>query len=113
MKTHFREEEKMYSCGECSRKFYQKHTFEAHHKSHFGIKEHSCSYCEKRFAAKSDLKIHERLHTRDFIYQCEFCNDKFPAWGNLQKHTKNRHGIDIASNRAKSYRNRRNNEKIQ
>ena len=85
---HHTKSHKILYCGECSRAFNNKTTYNRHVRSH-STKGVSCNDCGKKFAYQSQLNTHSAVHS-NVKFECDLdnCDKKFKNKGDLVRHLK-------------------------
>ena len=86
------QENKTFSCEECSTYFIEKIHLERHNRIvHYSDSKIQCDKCEKRFNIKSVLRNHlAEIHGENSI-KCKECNKGFGTENRLNRHVKFRH----------------------
>lgn len=75
--THTSRTLKPYKCNQCISAFYIKHEWEAHVRSHNGIRPFTCNECGKQFIRKKHCLRHMAEHEEgNRSYECEVCGKK-------------------------------------
>ncbi|XP_046408786.1 zinc finger protein 569-like [Ischnura elegans] len=87
-----REEDKPYSCSECTESFTQKRDLTVHKLTHTGGKRYSCSTCSKSFTHRGHLNIHLRTHSGEKPFICNLCSKSFARRDKLVIHTRTHTG---------------------
>ncbi|XP_046408555.1 zinc finger protein 260-like [Ischnura elegans] len=87
-----REEDKPYSCSECTESFTQKRDLTVHKLTHTGGKRYSCSTCSKSFTHRGHLDIHSRTHAVEKPFMCKVCSKSFSRKDNLDAHARTHTG---------------------
>ncbi|XP_077985278.1 putative transcription factor Ovo-like 1 [Glandiceps talaboti] len=89
------ENERLYACSICGKRFYVQRILTRHMKCHSKEKRHHCSYCGKGFNDNFDLKRHVRIHTGVRPYKCSECDKAFTQRCSLESHLKKVHGTEL------------------
>ncbi|XP_046407533.1 zinc finger protein 260-like [Ischnura elegans] len=87
-----REEERPYSCSECTESFTQKRDFTLHKLTHAGGKTYSCSTCSKSFTHRGHFKSHVLTHAVETPFICKVCSKPFYRKKNLYAHVRTHRG---------------------
>ncbi|CAG9831861.1 unnamed protein product [Diabrotica balteata] len=82
-----------FSCGECGKNFFTKHTLGVHQKMHGGPP-YPCKICRKSFSKRNVLKLHMRCHSGERPFLCTNCGAKFSQRGHLNTHIKLKHSSE-------------------
>jgi len=83
---HKKNDQHMFSCEVCGRKFLKPSTLKTHMLIHTGERLFSCRFCDKSYTRSNDLKKHMRSHSAESLFTCEVCDKKFVEAGKLQTH---------------------------
>ncbi|XP_046404887.1 zinc finger protein 583-like [Ischnura elegans] len=87
-----REEERLYSCSECTESFTHKRDLTVHKLTHAGGKTYSCSTCCKYFTHRGHLDIHSRTHAVEKPFMCKVCGKYFSRKNILYAHVRTHTG---------------------
>ena len=87
---HVSEEEKLFACPECERKFALKNQLNEHLRVKHE-KRHECELCGKKFGEKDKLRSHRFTHTGERPHQCDQCEYAAAKKYNLDAHKKAKH----------------------
>ncbi|TRY79470.1 hypothetical protein TCAL_06565 [Tigriopus californicus] len=88
--THLNDEEKIYTCDFCERKFGCKIARNKHVKATH-LKPYVCDQCGGRFGTKSKLDSHRLTHTGEKPFACDQCDYRAAKKFNLDEHKQKRH----------------------
>ncbi|XP_068112375.1 zinc finger protein 3-like [Hyperolius riggenbachi] len=83
-----REEDEIFACSECDKKYRKKSRLVLHQRCHTGVRPYSCEECGKTFSEKGVLVIHQRGHFAERRLPCSECGKTFSAKGALRTHQK-------------------------
>ncbi len=76
--------EGLYECNICNRKYVKKDYYKRHIKSHYDKFE--CKICKKKFMHGHHLNQHMITHKENKEYSCHICGTKITFKFNLKKH---------------------------
>ena len=79
------EDEKLYNCHMCEKKYKGPDALSKHKKSH-SKKEYLCRVCGKEFHSSHQLKRHEKTHTEDKPLVCTICDKRFKSHEGFKQH---------------------------
>lgn len=75
--THMSRTHKPFKCTQCKSAFYLKHEWEAHVRSHNGVRPFTCNECGKQFIRKKHCMRHMAEHKEgNRSYECNECGKK-------------------------------------
>jgi len=75
-----------YKCTDCGRCCHTSRHLTIHRRSHSGEKAFECSVCSKRFTTSSHLVVHSIIHSRGKLYSCTQCEECFSYHSELSYH---------------------------
>lgn len=78
--------EKAFKCQQCEKTFALSVNYEAHLRSHNGIKPYNCAECGKSFSWSGGYHRHQRIHSGVKPYVCTDCGKEFSDIGNYNNH---------------------------
>ena len=81
------EEQSIFSCCYCGKKFYVLHMYITYLQAHTQPK-YKCHVCNEIFPSMTSL----RLHSKEHINQCPFCSRTFTSRAEAKRHTDKDHG---------------------
>ncbi|KAK7068638.1 hypothetical protein SK128_020806, partial [Halocaridina rubra] len=88
-KRQKRKQNGMFSCSECSEKFFTRAEVRQHIKLHPRSLNYDCKQCSKSFLDKYRLKAHLKTHgEREKSYSCDICHRSYYNSYHLKRHTK-------------------------
>lgn len=90
------EDQRMFMCRVCSKKFTLQRLLNRHMKCHSDVKRFLCTFCGKGFNDTFDLKRHTRTHTGVRPYRCIMCDKSFTQRCSLESHCLKVHGVQHA-----------------
>ena len=85
-----------YTCGECGRKFRERHQYMAHVNNHVSVQPYVCSKCPMRFNRKDNKDGHEKICGDQQKSKCPHCENIFTRIHNLKEHVRNVHTDDTS-----------------
>ncbi|XP_023230411.1 zinc finger protein 184-like [Centruroides sculpturatus] len=87
------DEEKIYQCNTCGKRFKYKHILENHIRIHTGERPFVCNICGIRFSNSGILINHKRVHSEGQKFKCNYPNCTFDTKykSNLLRHVKETH----------------------
>ena len=92
LRYHAREEEKIFLCQFCDKKF-ASNQLRNKHQNLIHTKRYPCEVCQKVFSEKTRLMIHARIHSGERPYVCEDCGFSCSQKDNLRLHKEFRHPV--------------------
>ncbi len=85
--NHRKEDEKLFECSFCDKKYLNKSSLNTHIKFHTGDLKFECKKCNKKFVHESKLNKHILYHhIKEKNYKCKFCKLAFKTEYLLKKH---------------------------
>ena len=66
-------DDKMYQCSTCEKKYQSTRSLRDHLRSHSGGKPYQCPVCKEVFTAASNLSQHKRIHSSYKPFECSIC----------------------------------------
>lgn len=84
-RTGLHEDKKKLVCTFCQMSFNRMRFFEAHVKSHEGVKPFKCGSCDCEFVLEEHLAIHVQAHI-DRCYSCDLCSGTYTRREHLIRH---------------------------
>lgn len=79
-------EELLFKCDICHKKFTLKQSLDSHKKIHTAVKPYGCSMCDKSFYRRRELTRHEAVHTGYKPFSCGVCGKCFSRTDKLNRH---------------------------
>ncbi|XP_067131396.1 zinc finger protein 829-like [Centruroides vittatus] len=73
------DEEKIYECTECKKKFHTKSKLDIHIRVHTGEKPYECNICGKRFSQSGNLQRHKIIHSEERPFKCNYKDCTYAA----------------------------------
>ena len=74
-----------FCCQICRKGFSFSNHYEAHRRSHQGLKYH-CDYCSKPFMDKQKYRYQLSVHTGQYRFKCDTCGEGFNIKKNYETH---------------------------
>ncbi|XP_058836039.1 zinc finger and BTB domain-containing protein 17-like [Topomyia yanbarensis] len=97
-KKESKEQRTVFPCDQCPRKFFVLFRFNAHKRTHDGLKPFECEICRRAFNTANSLKLHRiQQHSNNRIYMyCDHsgCGQRFADQRGLKKHQNRVHNPD-------------------
>ena len=92
LRYHAREEEKIFLCQFCDKKF-ASNQLRNKHQNLIHTKRYPCEVCQKVFSEKTRLIIHARTHSGERPFVCEDCGFSCTQKDNLRLHREFKHPV--------------------
>ncbi|XP_012156951.1 transcription factor grauzone [Ceratitis capitata] len=92
---HPAEENLLFECTQCSKKFSKQYILDSHIKIRHSAKDQICKLCDKAFSSVSILRQHQKnVHLNEFESVCDICGKRLRNPANLQYHMDNIHNTE-------------------
>ena len=81
---HRPNDQNMFKCQRCQRKFFTSYALAKHMEGHHGMQSHKCIQCNLDFKTKKALY----RHTAEHVHECDECGRKYRSKEQLESHKK-------------------------
>merc|ERR1712029_14202 len=86
LSKHADEEDKVFQCKQCDKKFARSILLKSHQTVHADVKKFACSVCDYRSHRATDLEVHMITHSDDRPHACEICGKAFKRAKHVKRH---------------------------